>query len=164
MAKSENKEEIKIDKSHRSSVCNLCPWPVSFTLPISSANILLDANKKTSINNEELITLIENANVMFVGTGNGNHARVYVENPELRVYVGYDTLDGKTKQFILTDEECQRILDYKTLSTFKKHLKKDVVANHEKAKIMDYARKNKLNDYDKIVELEKHCGIKFNEK
>ncbi len=150
-----------LDLQKRSSIKNLCPWTVSFTLPISNATVLLGANKKTSVNNEELVSLLENGNVMFAGTGNGNHARIYVENEELRKYVGYDSEDGKTKQFVLTDEECQRILDFKTISTFKKHLEEDVVANHEKAKIMEYARKVKLNDYDRIVELENHCNIKF---
>lgn len=164
MTKGEYKEEIKLDKSHRSSVCNLCPWPVSFTLPISGANVFIEGNKKTSINNEELIVLIENSNVMFAGTGNGNHAKVYVENEELRKYVGYDSEDGKTKQFILSDEECQRILDYKTLSTFEKHLKNSVIFNHEKDKMVKYARKIKLNDYDKVAVIEKHCGLKFKEE
>lgn len=150
-----------LDLQKRSSVKNLCPWGISFTLPISKSNIFLAAGKKTSINNEELVTLIENGNVMFVGTGNGNHARVSVENEELLKHVGYDLEDGKEKQFILTDEECQRILDYKTVSTFKKHLEECVVSNHEKAKIIEYARKIKLNDYEKIVIIENHTNIKF---
>lgn len=150
-----------LDMDKRSSIRNLCPWTISFTLPISNASVVLGANKKTSINNQELVSLIENANVMFAGTGEGNHARIYVENEDLRVYVGYDNPDNKTKQFILSDEECQRILDYKTLGTFKKHLEECVVAKHEKAKIIEYARKIKLNDFEKITELEKYTNIKF---
>ena len=46
--------------------------------------LTLDNYKKTSINNEELVTLCENQNVMFAGVGNGNHARIYIENPDLR--------------------------------------------------------------------------------
>lgn len=150
-----------IDLDKRSMVKNLCPWPVSFTLSNTNATVFLKANEKQSLNNADIITLIENGNTMFVGTGNGNHARVYVENPDLRIYVGYDSEDGKEKQFILTDEECQRILDYKTVGTFKKHLEECVVANHEKAKIIDYARKIKLNNYEYITILESHCGIPF---
>jgi hypothetical protein len=98
---------------------------------------------------------------MFVGTGNGNHARIYIENPELRKYVGFDSEDDKQKQFILTDEECKRILEYKTFIAFEKHLKEDVVSKHEMAIIMNYARKIKLNDYKQVVALENHCGMKF---
>ena len=67
---------------------------------------------------------MKNQNVMFVGTGNGNHARIYIENPELRKYVGFDSEDGKQQQFILTEEECQKIFDYKTLPTFQNIWKK----------------------------------------
>ena len=152
---------MNIDKNARSFIKNTCPWVVSFTLPISNASVLIGANKKTSVNNEELVALCENSNTMFVGTGNGNHARISVENEELLQYLGWISEDGKIRPFILTDEECQKILDYKTIVTFKKHLEEDIVANHEKAKIIEYARKAKLNDYEKIVEIEKHCGIKF---
>lgn len=152
---------MSLDLQKRSSIKNLCPWTVSFTLPISKANHLLGANKKTSINNEELVSLCENGNVMFEGTGGGNHARIYIENGDIRKHVGYDSEDGKECQFVLTDEECQKILDYKTFATFKKHVEDKIVANHEKARIIDYARKAKLNDYEKIVELESHTGMKF---
>lgn len=151
---------MPVNTDLRSSVKNLCPWPITFTLPISNAPIMLGADKKTSINNGELISLMENGNVMFEGTGGGNHARVYVENEEIRKFVGYDSDDG-TKQFVLTDVECQKLLDYKTIVTFKKHLESDIVANHEKARLMNYARKIKLNDFDKITLLEQHTGIKF---
>lgn len=150
-----------VDKDKRSSVKNLCPWPIGFALPISKADVIIGGDKKTSVNNEELIALIENSNVMFIGTGNGNHARAYVENDDLRKYVGFDSEDGKTKQFVLTDEECQRILDYKTFSVFKKHVEDEIVANHEKARIIEYARKIKLNDYEKIDFLQTYTGIKF---
>lgn len=154
---------MQIDKNARSSVKNLCPWTVAFTLPISKTGIILGAKKKTLINNEELIIIMENGNPIFAGTGNGNHARVFVDNDDIRKYVGYDSDDGK-KQFILIDEECQRILDYKTFATFKKHVEDEIIANHEKANIINYARKIKLNDYEKISFLEQHCGIKFKEE
>ncbi len=150
-----------MDMDKRSFVRNLCNWTVSFTLPISGGSILLGAGKKTSINNGELVTMIENQNVMFTGTGNGNHARVYVENEELRKYVGYDSEDGKIKQFVLTDEECQKILEYKSATTVEKHLKEKVVAKHEKDIIMRYAKKARLNDYDKIQVLSRHCEMEF---
>lgn len=152
---------MSLDLQKRSYIKNLCPWSVSFTLPITNASVLLGADKKTSINNEELVALLENGNVMFVGTGSGNHARICVENDEVLKYVGWISEDEKNRPFILTDEECQKILDYKTFSTFKKHLEEDVISNHEKAKIIEYARKVKLNDYERIVALENHCGIKF---
>jgi hypothetical protein len=152
-----------LDMDKRSMVKNHCPWTISFTLPISGASQLLGAYKKTSVNNQELVTLCENSNVMFAGTGNGNHARVQIESDDVLKFVGWSSEDGKEKPFILTDEECQKILDYKTISTFKKHVEEKIICNHEKAKIIDFARKMKLNDYDKIVILEEITSIKFKE-
>jgi hypothetical protein len=152
-----------LDMDKRSQIKNLCPWAVSFRLPNSHGEVFLEANQKQAINNAELVTLIENNNVLFCGTGNGNHARIYVENEELRKYVGFESDDGKIKQFVLTDEECQRIFDYKTFATFKKHIEEEVIANHEKHKIMEYARKIKLNDFDKIDFLQTYCELKFKE-
>ena len=34
-----------LDLDKRSTIVNLCPWNISFTLPISNANILIGANK-----------------------------------------------------------------------------------------------------------------------
>ena len=152
---------MSINTDARSSIKNLCPWTVSFSLPSNNAGIVLGANKKTTVNNGELISLMENSNPMFEGTGEGNHARIYVENEDIRKHVGYESEDGKTKQFVLTDEECQRILDYKTFSTFKKHIEESVICNHEKAKLIEYSRKVKLNDYDRITFIEQYCGIPF---
>lgn len=155
---------MSVDMDKRSSIKNLCPWAISFKLENSRGDVFLEAGKKTTINNQEIVTLCENGNVMFVGTDNGNHARVYIENSELRKYVGFDSEDGKKKQIILDDETCQKILDYKTLSTFKQNIEKTIVGDHEKHIIMDYARKIKLNDFDKISILEDYTGLKFRVK
>lgn len=152
---------MALDLEKRSSIKNLCPWAISFVLPNSKAEVLLDAHAKTTVNNQELVTLCENSNVMFAGTGLGNHARVFIENPDVRIYVGFDTEDKKQK--ILDDELCKKIFEYKTLSAFKKHIEENVVAEHEKHKIMSYARSIKLNDFDRIDFLQEYTGLNFKE-
>ena len=152
---------MSLDMDKRSKVVNLCPWAVSFMLPNSNGEVLLEANKSTTINNEELVTLADNQNVMFCGTGDGNHARIYVENPDYRQYVGFDDPENKKIQFVLTSDECAKILELKTDSTFEKHVKEKVVLNHEKEIFMSYCRKVKLNDYNRIKFLEEYTGIKF---
>lgn len=152
---------MSLDMDKRSKVKNLCPWSVSFTLPNSNAEIILDGGKSTTVNNGELVTLADNQNVMFYGTEHGNHARVYVENKDYREYVGFDDPENKRYQFVLNDEECQKIFELKQDAAFKKHVKEKVVLNHEKRNIIDYARKIKLNDYDKISFLEDYTGIKY---
>jgi hypothetical protein len=157
-----NLEGIKmLDLDKRSKVINLCSWTVSFTLPISKAEIILEGGKSTNINNSELVTLADNQDIMFYGLKDGDHARVYVDNKDFREYVGFDDPEQKRMQFVLTNEECQKIFDLKQDAAFKKNIKEKVVLSHEKYNIMAYARKNKLNDYNKIKFLEEYTELTF---
>ena len=151
-----------IDINSKSKVRNLAEWPISYERINTPGDEYLKANSVIYINNAEIESQVQNGNKFFTGTGTGDHARLFIENPDLREYLGFDNkTEGKT-QFILDEEKCKQILEYKTFSVFKKHLEEDIVTNHEKAKIMNYARKTKLNDYEKIQEIEKYCQMKFN--
>jgi hypothetical protein len=150
-----------LDLDKRSKIINLCSWTVSFTLPISKAEIILEGGKSTNINNSELVTLADNQDIMFYGLKDGDHARVYVDNKDFREHVGFDNAESKKTQFVLTNDECQKIFDLKTDTTFEKHVKEKVVLSHEKHNIMAYARKIKQNDYGRIKFLEEYTELTF---
>lgn len=152
---------MALDLDKRSKVVNLCPWPITFTLPNSGGEVRIEGNKSTTINNGELVTMRDNNCVMLCGTGDGNHARLYVDNPEFREHVGFDNTNEKKKQFILIPDECEKIFSLKTDSVFKRNIQEKIVSEHEKAIIMDYCRKSKYNDYDRIVFLEEYTGLKM---
>jgi len=143
-----------------STIYNLCDNTIYYSL-VQGGDISIPANGYRDMLNRDIVSLCNNSNVFFVGTGNGNHARIYIQNPELRIYVGFDSIDGKTKQEVLNDDVCQKILDTKSQEQFEKIVKEKIVSYHEKVKIMNYAKKVKLNDFDKIVYLEKHTEKKF---
>lgn len=152
---------MALDLDKRSKVTNLCPWAITFTLPNSGGEVRIEGNKSTTINNSELVTMKDNNNVMLCGTGDGNHARLYVDNPDFREYVGFDDVESKHKQFILIPEECKKICELKTDSVFKKHVEEKIVLEHEKAIFMDYCRRTKFNDHNRIVFLEEYTGLKM---
>ena len=152
---------MALDMDKRSKVTNLCPWAITFTLPNSGGEVRIEGNKSTTINNGELVTMKDNNNVMLCGTGDGNHARLFVDNPEFREYVGFDNSENKQKQFILIPEECEKICSLKTDSVFKKHVEKKVLLEHEKAIFMDYCKKSKFNDYNRIMFLEEYTGLQL---
>ena len=152
---------MSFDLDKRSKVTNLCPWPVTFILPNSHGEVRIDGSKSTTINNAELVTMKDNNSVMLCGTENGNHARIYVDNPEFRQYVGFDVPDEKMFQFVLLPEECEKICGLKTDTAFQKNVKEKVILEHEKSIIMDYCRKTKFNDYAKIIFLEEYTGLKL---
>jgi hypothetical protein len=150
-----------LDMDKRSKVINLCPWAVSFTLPNSGAEILIESNKTTTINNGELVALADNQNVMFWGTNYGDHARIFVENEEYRKHVGFDDEENKKVQLVLTKDVCDKLVELKTDSAFKKNVEEKVSMPHEKAIFMEYCRKYKFNDHNKITFLEEYTGEKF---
>ena len=152
---------MSLDMDKRSKVINLCPWAISFTLPNSKAEVMLDAHKSTTINNGELVTLADNQDVMFYGTENGDHARVYVDNKEFREYVGFDNLETKKTQYILNDDEFHKLFDLKQEAAFERNVKDKVIMNHEKHNIVEYAKKTKVNDFTRIKFLEEYTGLKF---
>ena len=145
----------------RFAIKNICPWAVSFRLQTTNGDVYLDAGKKTTLIGQEIITLCENSNVLFSGTGNGDHARIYIEDAEMRKYVGFETREAKQK--ILDDTRMDEILSFKTINTIQRNLEKYIVAEHEKHIFMDFCRKRKLNDFDKITAIEEHTGLKFRE-
>ena len=152
---------MSIDMNGKSKVKNLCDWQISWERINSAGDEFIKANNVAYINNAEIEVQVQNGNIFFIGTGNGDHARVFIENQELREHLGFDNIEEKRTQLILNDEKCKEIIELKTLNTFKKHVIENAVTNQEKAKIINYSRKHKLNDYDKIKFLEEHCNIPF---
>ncbi len=152
---------MSINLNDKSKVRNLCPWAISWGRQNTDGDEFIKANQVVYIVNSEIETQVQNGNTFFIGTGNGDHARAYIENPEMREYLGFDNPSEKCIQLILNDEKCKQIFEYKTFTTFKKHIEEEVVTNQEKAMIVNYAKKMKINDYDKIQFLADYCGIPF---
>jgi len=152
---------MAIDMNSRSKVKNLCDWNISWERYSMDGDEFIKANQTVYIPNMEIETQVQNNNPFFSGSGNGDHARCYIENPEMREHLGFDNKEEKRTQLILTDEKCKEIFEYKTFSTFKKHVTENIITNQEKSKIVNYAKKNKINDYDKIQFLSEYTKLPF---
>ena len=153
---------MAIDMNSRSRVRNLCDWNISWERYSMEGDEFIKANQTVYIPNMEIETQVQNNNPFFTGTDTlGSHARVIIENPEMREHLGFDNKEEKRTQLILTDEKCKEIFDYKTFSTFKKHVTENIITNQEKSKIVNYAKKNKINDYDKIQFITEFTGLPF---
>lgn len=145
------------------TIRSLATWELHFSIPgMIGADKVIKPLGTIDLLNREIKLCCDNSNVFFVGTGKGNHARVFVEDADMRIFVGFDSEDGKRKQIIINDEICQKLFDLKTMSTFEKNVNESIVTEHEKDYIMNYARKNKVNDYAKISYLENYTQKKFN--
>lgn len=154
---------MSINMDGRTTCKSLAEWDLYFALT-DGGDKKIKANGTIDLVNRDIISLCNNNNIFFVGVdGEGSHARVYIEDPEIRIYVGFETEDGKKKQNILTDEKCQKILELKTKSAFEKNIREEVITEAEKQKIISYAKKIKLNDYDKISFIEQYTNRKYRE-
>ena len=142
-------------------VKNLCNWNLYFPRMESIGEVKLPANGRIRLSRAEIQSQVFNNNVMFAGDdGQGSHARIYIEDKPLRVELGFESED-KDEQMVLTEDVAKQIFDYKTQKTFEKHVKEKVKTQAEKAFIMEQAKKQKLNDYEKISFLEEYTGMKL---
>ena len=153
---------MAIDMNSRSKVKNLCDWNVSWERFSMEGDEFIKANQTVYIPNMEIETQVQNNNLFFSGTDTlGSHSRVYIENPEMREHLGFDNKEEKRVQLILNDEKCKEIFEYKTFNTFKKHVAENIITNQEKSKIVSYAKKNKINNYEQIQYLIEFTGLSF---
>lgn len=152
-------EEINLDK--RIPIKNLCTWDIYF-FSVDGRDIKIPASGRLPLTRNEIISQVENGNTFLAGDdGKGSHAKLFIDDKETRIYLQFESEDGKETQNILTEDIIKEILDIKTIPAFKKRLEKDVLTNGEKALLVEVAKKTKLNDFKKIQTIEEYTGLKF---
>lgn len=139
---------------------NLAPWDVSFQRKNTLGDVVIPPNAKVFLEREEVMAQAYTNNRLFVGTdGAGEHAQIYIEDEELRKELGFDT-EGK-KQALLDDEKLKKIFDYKTQNAFERAIHENVVVHYEKFRLIEYIKKMKVNDYQKIRFCEDYVGARI---
>lgn len=139
---------------------NLTSWILTFKRINAVGDVVMPPNSIITLSEDEVMSQIYNGDKLFVGDdGKGSHARIYIDNEDLRVNAEFESkATGKTQE-ILTDKVLKEIFDEKTLTKFKETVKSKVKTQAEKSKVVEYAKKSKLNDHDKIEFLEKYIGF-----
>lgn len=145
-------------------VKNLCAWDVYFRRIERSGDIKISKNGRIPLERSEIQSQVYDGNLFFAGVdGQGTKAKLYIDDKETRILVGFEEADSPKEQEVLDDKEMKRILDLKTDKAFKDNLDKKITLQNEKYAIMEHARKTKFKDHDKIKILEEHTGYKFDE-
>ena len=144
--------------SDKVTIVNLAPWPVGFPRINTIGAVNIPAYGRMNVDREEIVSQCHNTNLQFTGLdGKGSHARFYIEDAEIRKEFEFDT--ETRKQNILTEEKLAKLFEYKRLGDFEKNLKEYVCTHPEKFMLVDYVKKHKINDYDKIKVVEKFVGV-----
>ena len=150
------------DLKEKASVRNLAPWVVSFRRKFTTGDVVIPPKGRVTLTTEEIMAQVYDKNKLFVGTdGYGAHARIYIEDKDVRIAADFETEDGSRKQKVLFKEGVQEIFDLKTLASFKKNIKDKVVSDAEKYLLVDMVKELKLNDYAKIKFIEEFTGYKL---
>lgn len=151
-----------VDTNKKVSLKNLTNWNLTFKRINSLGDVIIPPNGKVTMPCEEVMSQIYNNNRLFVGeNGKGSHARIFIEDEEIRLEAEFESKDNKKSQEILTDEKLKEIFALKTLVSFKKNIQEKIKSQAEKSKVIEYAKTIKLNDHDKIEFLEKYTGYKL---
>ena len=143
------------------SIVNLTPWPQGFKRINTVGHISIPAYGRINIETEEVVSQCYAKNNQFTGEdGHGSHARIYIEDPAIRKEFEFDTETAKQK--VLTDDKLEKLFEYKRMGDFEKSMKDLVVIHAERFVLVEYIKKHKINDYEKIKAVERFTGIPMN--
>lgn len=140
------------------AVVNLTPWPQGFKRINTVGHISIPAYGRMNLETEEVVSQCYAKNNQFTGEdGHGSHARIYIEDPAIRKEFEFET--ETVKQKVLTDEKMAKLFEYKRMGDFEKNMKDLVKTLPEGHVLVEYIKKHKINDYDKIKMVQKYTGI-----
>lgn len=144
-------------KPTRVNVTNLAPWPVHFKRLLNAGDIGIAAGATISLERDEVEQQCYNKNEMFVGyDGHGAHARIIIQDKELR-----DQFQIPDDQKVPTDAFLDKVFEYKTQTTFEKHIADFLRYPHEVHRILDYIKRKGVNDYAKIRYIENMASARL---
>lgn len=151
-----DEKELRMDE--KIEVRSIAPWNVAFTNSDGRSGTKFTPNGTARIRREEVVQQVQANNRLFTGIdGMGSHATLYINDPDLRKYLEFDSSDGKTQQDVLTPEKVKKIFALKTFNAFKKNITDSVVTRAEKRYLMKLISDLKFNEYDKIIFCQEHC-------
>lgn len=142
---------------------NIAGWDVGFSKKDGTfiGDITIPANGSIRLTRSEVIAQSQYGNKLINGIDNiGSHATVYIDDKDTRVELDFESGDGKLTQNFLSEDKVKKMFELKTLSTFEKHLKDNVVTRAEKYAFIKMIKKFKFNDFDKIRLSEQYTGFK----
>src|SRR5690606_41071504 len=108
---------LNLDK--KVEIKNLCSLDLYFRRIESHCVVKIPAKGKVRLSIAEIQAQVFDNNPMFVGVDSkGSHARIYIEDKDTRVLLGFEDESG-SKQQVLDSDEVKRILELKTFNAFK---------------------------------------------
>ncbi len=138
-------------------IINLAPWPVYFRRLQNIGDIEVQANSTLTLDRGEVEQQCYSGNVLFMGTdGHGAHAHLIIDDKALR-----NQFEIPDDQQVMTDEFLDKVFAYKTMASFTKKVKESTVRDYERHRLIDYIKRKKINDFEKVRFVEDLVGVKI---
>jgi len=147
----------ELDLMKRVAIRNTTNIDTYFKYILKNADGKVAKRSRLSISVEEILAQCDTGNPSFVGRNrDGRHATFYIEDQDVRIYLGFESEDGKTKQEIIDEQALLNLFDLANLSTFITQLKAKVVTMGEKQTLRDIIDSGKVNAHDRIEVAKKY--------
>ena len=102
-----------IDSNKKIALKNLTSWDLTFKRINTLGDVIIPPKGKVNMPYEEVMAQIYNNNRLFTGDdGKGSHARIFIEDEEIRHEAEFESKESKKGQQILTDEKLNEIFCY----------------------------------------------------
>lgn len=141
----------KLDMDEKIVLRSIANWTVGFNKIESMGEVNINAHGTTRIPRAEVISQYENGNKLIVGSGNGKHATIYIDDKPTRDYLEYQ---GE----LINKKLITQIFDIEGLNDFREKINDTVKTRAEKLLLISLIRECKFNDFNKIRECEIICG------
>lgn len=152
-------QELNLDT--QVSVKSIAGWKTGFMRLNSIGDVNITPEGRARLTRNEIISQVQNNNNLFCGFGNGEHATYYIEDKVTRVYLGFDSEDGKTKQNVFSDAKVKEVFGKNTQASFEKSCREEFRTRAEKYALIQAIKRLGINDYSKIRFAEDYTGFRM---
>ena len=131
-----------MDLSTKVLIDNLCSWPLYFRRSNGFGDVRVPANAKNfaALDLAEVQAQIQLGNTLFVGDGNGDHARLFISDEQQRkALYGLDSIPGEDTT-VLTQDAVKELLAIRGRDAFQKKLDTLVKTSAERKMLIQVAK------------------------
>lgn len=150
-----------MDANTKITVYNISPYRVFISRKMTQGKDYdVKSGGKVLLSADEITAHVESGDVLFCGTDSaGSHARLYIDNPDMRREFGFDT--DERKQLVVTKEKLKEIFAVKSEAEFKRSLGEAIRLQFEIKQLQQFIANNGTNkfNYVKIAESMFHIAI-----
>jgi hypothetical protein len=118
-----------------------------------AGDVCIDPYGKAILDRKEVFAQAYRGNRAFVGIdGKGNHANFIINDTPTRIKLGFESVDGTQKQFVVTKEYIRELLDMRDIGAFAAKLKATIITFAEKLMLRELS--TGCNELDKAQVIE----------